>query len=143
QRVPRGHAGAVPGRGNRPEPGTRRGAAAVPGAADPGGGVAMDTELTRLTAAEIAAAIRGGEVSAAQVTGAHLARIEAVEPRVRAFLHVAAGQARAAAAAGDQRRAAGGQVGALAGVPLGRQGVFTTIDMPTSCRSGILRRWCP
>jgi len=44
----------------------------------------MDTELTRLTAAQIAAAIRDGEVTAAEVTDAHLARIAEVEPRILA-----------------------------------------------------------
>src|SRR5262249_24522203 len=138
-----GRGGAGAGRARRRGQAPRRRAAAVPGAADPGGGVAMDTELTRLTAAEIAAAIRGGEVSAAQVTGAHLARIEAVEPRVRAFLHVAADQARAAAAAVGQRRAAGDQLRPLAGVPLAPKDVCTTIDMPTTCGSAILDGWCP
>ena len=103
----------------------------------------MDTELTRLTAAEIAAAIRDGEVSAAEVTGAHLARIAEVDPRIRAFLHVAADQARAAASAVDQRRAAGGDLGPLAGVPLALKDVFTTIDMPTTCGSRILGNWLP
>src|SRR5689334_19215353 len=103
----------------------------------------MDTELTRLTAREIAAAIRNGEVTAAEVTDAHLARIEQVDPRVRAFLHVAADQARAAARAVDQRRAAGGDLGPLAGVPLALKDVFTTIDMPTTCGSAILDGWCP
>jgi len=64
-------------------------------------------ELFRMSAAEIAKAVRGGEVSAAEVTDAHLARIEQVDPQVRAFLHVAADQAREAARAVDQRRAAG------------------------------------
>ena len=36
----------------------------------------MDAELTRMTAAALAAAIADGEVSAAEVTEAHLARIE-------------------------------------------------------------------
>src|SRR5690242_10946802 len=103
----------------------------------------MDTELIRLTAAEIAAAIRDGEASAAEVTDAHLARIAEVNPRVRAFLHVAADQARAAARAVDQRRAAGGDLGPLAGVPLALKDVFTTIDMPTTCGSAILGDWLP
>src|SRR5215469_17694712 len=103
----------------------------------------MDTELTRLTAGQIAAAIRGGEVTAAEVTDAHLARIEHVDPSVRAFLHVAADQARAAASAVDQRRAAGGDLGLLAGVPLALKDVFTTIDMPTTCGSAILDGWRP
>ena len=103
----------------------------------------MDTELTRLTAAQIAAAIRDGEVTAAEVTDAHLARIAEVEPRVRAFLHVAADQARAVASAVDQRRAAGGELGPLAGVPLALKDVFTTSDMPTTCSSKILEGWRP
>ena len=78
----------------------------------------MDSELIRMTAAELAAAISAGEVSAAEVTDAHLARIEEVDGRVRAFLHLAADQARAAARAVDQRRAAGQALGPLAGVPL-------------------------
>ena len=48
----------------------------------------MSDDLTRLTAAETAAAIAGGDASAAEVTDAHLARIEAVDPDVHAFLHV-------------------------------------------------------
>ena len=103
----------------------------------------MDTELTRLSAAEIAAAVRNGEVTAAEVTDAHLARIEQVEPQVRAFLHVAADQARAAARAVDERRATGAELGPLAGVPLALKDVFTTIDMPTTCGSRILGDWLP
>src|SRR5262249_61043884 len=94
-------------------------------------------ELFRMSAAEIAGAVRGGEVTAAEVTDAHLARIEQVDPRVRAFLHVAADQARTAARAVDQRRAAGGDLGPLAGGPVARKAGFTTIDMPTHCGSAI------
>ncbi len=103
----------------------------------------MDGELTRMTAAATAAAIGAGEVSAAEVTDAHLARIEEVEPRVHAFLHVAGERARAAARAVDERRAAGGELGPLAGVPLALKDVFATIDMPTTCGSAILDGWQP
>jgi aspartyl-tRNA(Asn)/glutamyl-tRNA(Gln) amidotransferase subunit A len=103
----------------------------------------MDTELTAMTAAELAAAISAGEVSAAEVTDAHLDRIEQVDGRVHAFLHVAADQARAAARAVDQRRAAGEELGPLAGVPLALKDVFTTTDMPTTCGSAILDGWRP
>jgi aspartyl-tRNA(Asn)/glutamyl-tRNA(Gln) amidotransferase subunit A len=100
-------------------------------------------ELFRMSAAEIAETVRDGEVSAIEVTDAHLARIEQVEPQVRAFLHVAADQAREAARAVDQRRAAGGELGPLAGVPLALKDVFTTRDMPTTCGSRILGDWLP
>ena len=100
-------------------------------------------ELHRMSAAEIAGAVRDGEVSAIEVTDAHLARIEQVDPQVRAFLHIAADQAREAARAVDQRRAAGGELGPLAGVPLALKDVFTTRDMPTTCGSRILGDWLP
>jgi aspartyl-tRNA(Asn)/glutamyl-tRNA(Gln) amidotransferase subunit A len=100
-------------------------------------------ELFRMSAAEIAGAVRGGEVSAAEVTDAHLARIEQVDPRVRAFLHVAADQAREAASTVDRRRSSGAVLGPLAGVPLALKDVFTTKDMPTTCGSAILNGWLP
>src|SRR5579859_1118456 len=100
-------------------------------------------ELIRMSAAEIAAAVRGGEVSAAEVTDAHLARIDEVEPQVHAFLHVAGERAREAARAVDRRRAAGDELGPLAGVPLALKDVFTTLDMPTTCGSAILNGWLP
>jgi aspartyl-tRNA(Asn)/glutamyl-tRNA(Gln) amidotransferase subunit A len=103
----------------------------------------MASELTRMTAAEIAAAIAAGEVSAVEVTRAHLDRIEDVDPQVHAFLHVAADGAVSAARAVDERRAAGEPLGPLAGVPLALKDVFTTADMPTTCGSRILEGWQP
>ena len=103
----------------------------------------MDSELTRMTASGLAAAIAAGQVSAAEVTEAHLARIDRVDPRLHAFLHIAADGARAAARAVDERRAAGAALGPLAGVPLALKDVFTTQDMPTTCGSRILDGWLP
>jgi len=100
-------------------------------------------DLTRMTAADLAAAIAAGEVSAVEVTRAHLDRIEDVDPRVNAFLHVAADEAVRAAGAVDERRAAGEPLGPLAGVPLALKDVFTTTDMPTTCGSKILAGWQP
>jgi aspartyl-tRNA(Asn)/glutamyl-tRNA(Gln) amidotransferase subunit A len=103
----------------------------------------MNTELTTMTAADLATAIAAGETSAVNVTRAHLDRIEAVDPRVHAFLHVAPEAALAAAEAVDQRRRAGEPLGPLAGVPLALKDVFTTSDMPTTCGSRILEGWRP
>jgi aspartyl-tRNA(Asn)/glutamyl-tRNA(Gln) amidotransferase subunit A len=103
----------------------------------------MADELTRMSAAGLAAAIAGGEVSALEVTDAHLARIGEVDDRVSAFLHVAADGARRAARAVDERRAAGEALGPLAGVPLALKDLFTTTDMPTTCGSAILNGWRP
>ena len=101
------------------------------------------TELTRMTAAELAAAIASGGTSAVEVTQAHLDRIEAVDSSVHAFLHVAPEAALAAAGAVDARRAAGEPLGPLAGVPVAVKDVFTTIGMPTTCGSRILAGWHP
>ncbi len=83
-------------------------------------------ELTQLTAAQIAAAVAAGEVSAVEVTQAHLDRIAAVDPDVHAFLHVAGIGALAAAEDVDRKRAAGEPLGPLAGVPLALKDVMTT-----------------
>ncbi|MGO9754387.1 MAG: amidase [Solirubrobacteraceae bacterium] len=67
-------------------------------------------ELLRLPARELAAMIRGGQLSALELVAASLARIERLEPTINAFTYVAAEEALAAArsiAPGDQRPFAG------------------------------------
>ena len=44
--------------------------------------------IIKLTAAEIAGKIASGELTAVEVTEAHLARIDAVDEKVHAFLHI-------------------------------------------------------
>src|SRR6202050_5647344 len=100
-------------------------------------------ELTRMTAAELSAALAAGEVSATEVTRAHLDRIAAVDDRVHAFLHVAADSALTQARDIDTRRANGEELGPLAGVPVAVKDVFTTKGMPTTCGSRILEGWHP
>src|SRR5207245_1740280 len=99
--------------------------------------------LTRLTAAQMAEAVAAGEISAVELTTAHLDRIAQTNPQVRAFLHVAADVALEAARTVDERRAADEPLGPLAGVPLALKDVFTTADMPTTCGSKILAGWQP
>ncbi|MFJ3788981.1 Asp-tRNA(Asn)/Glu-tRNA(Gln) amidotransferase subunit GatA [Kitasatospora sp. NPDC090091] len=101
------------------------------------------TELIRYTAAETAGAIAKGEVSAVEVAQAHLDRIEAVDKKVNAFLHVDTEGALKAAKAVDEKRARGEELGPLAGVPLALKDVFTTKDVPTTCGSKILEGWIP
>jgi aspartyl-tRNA(Asn)/glutamyl-tRNA(Gln) amidotransferase subunit A len=101
------------------------------------------TELIKRTAAETAAAIASGEVSAVEVAQAHLDRIAKVDDRINAFLHVDAEGALAAARAVDAKRAAGEKLGPLAGVPLAAKDLFTTHNVPTTCGSKILEGWLP
>ncbi len=101
------------------------------------------TDLIHKSAAELAGLIATGEVSAAEVTQAHLDRIAAVDERVHAFLHVDADGALAQARAVDARRAAGEELGPLAGVPVAVKDVLTTRGIPTTCGSKILEGWRP
>ncbi|MER8183827.1 Asp-tRNA(Asn)/Glu-tRNA(Gln) amidotransferase subunit GatA [Kitasatospora sp. NPDC094015] len=101
------------------------------------------TDLIRYTAAETAGAIASGQVSAVEVAQAHLDRIDAVDKKVNAFLHVDTEGALRAARAVDDKRAKGEELGPLAGVPLALKDVFTTEGIPTTCGSKILEGWIP
>lgn len=103
-------------------------------------------DIIRTDAATLAARIAAKEVSSVEVTQACLDQIEATDDRYHAFLHVAADEALAAAAAIDKQVdeavAAGERLPSpLAGVPLALKDVFTTVDMPTTCGSKILEGW--
>ncbi|MFJ9633123.1 Asp-tRNA(Asn)/Glu-tRNA(Gln) amidotransferase subunit GatA [Streptomyces sp. NPDC101175] len=102
-----------------------------------------DSDIIKLTATEIAGLIAAGEVSALEVTEAHLARIEAVDEKVHAFLHVDHEGALAQARAVDARIARGERPGPLAGVPLALKDAFATRGVPTTCGSRILEGWIP
>ncbi|MFJ5923516.1 Asp-tRNA(Asn)/Glu-tRNA(Gln) amidotransferase subunit GatA [Kitasatospora sp. NPDC092948] len=101
------------------------------------------TDLIKYTAAETASAIAKGEVSAVEVAQAHLDRINAVDKKVNAFLHVDGEGALAAARKVDDKRAKGEQLSPLAGVPLALKDVFTTKGIPTTCGSKMLEGWIP
>jgi aspartyl-tRNA(Asn)/glutamyl-tRNA(Gln) amidotransferase subunit A len=102
------------------------------------------SDLTRLTAADIAEKIQKKEVSAVEVAQAHLDRIGAVDKTVNAFLHVDTEGALSAARAVDEDVAAGREPASpLAGVPLALKDVFTMSGLPTTCGSKILENWVP
>jgi aspartyl-tRNA(Asn)/glutamyl-tRNA(Gln) amidotransferase subunit A len=101
------------------------------------------SELHELSAAELADAMRAGTASAVEVTRAHLDRITATDTSVRAFLHVDAEGALTTAKSVDTRRAAGDELGPLAGVPLAMKDVVVTQGLPTTSGSKILQGWLP
>ncbi|MEU4568348.1 Asp-tRNA(Asn)/Glu-tRNA(Gln) amidotransferase subunit GatA [Micromonospora sp. NPDC023956] len=101
------------------------------------------SDLTRMTAADLAGLVASGETSAVEVTRAHLDRIAAVDEQVHAFLHVDTEGALAAARTVDERRAAGEELGPLAGVPVAVKDVLTTKGVPTTVGSKILEGWRP
>ncbi|HEY8534568.1 MAG TPA: Asp-tRNA(Asn)/Glu-tRNA(Gln) amidotransferase subunit GatA [Micromonospora sp.] len=101
------------------------------------------SDLIRMTAAQLAELLARGDVSAVEVTQAHLDRIAAVDDRVHAFLHVDADGALEVARAIDARRAAGEELSPLAGVPVAVKDIFVTRGMPTTAASKILEGWRP
>jgi aspartyl-tRNA(Asn)/glutamyl-tRNA(Gln) amidotransferase subunit A len=101
------------------------------------------TDLTRLSASEIAGLVAGGEVAAVEVAQAHLERITSVDPSVHAFLHVDTDGAMIAAKAVDDARSSGEVLGPLAGVPLAMKDLVVTEGVPTTAGSKILEGWVP
>ncbi|MFT5222805.1 MAG: aspartyl-tRNA(Asn)/glutamyl-tRNA(Gln) amidotransferase subunit A [Glaciecola sp.] len=105
--------------------------------------------LVHRSAAELMALMESGEVTAVQVTQAHLDRISAVDgdgsgdTDVHAFLVVTGEAALAQAAEVDRKRAAGEPLGALAGVPIAVKDLVVTRGVVTTSGSKILQGWVP
>lgn len=92
-----------------------------------------------LTAWEIADRVRRGDASAAEVTAGALARLEALDPRLQAFLATFPERAMQRAKDIDARRARGEALGPLAGVPVAIKDNMVTSFGPTTCGSKILK----
>jgi aspartyl-tRNA(Asn)/glutamyl-tRNA(Gln) amidotransferase subunit A len=99
--------------------------------------------LTALTAHELTEAFRAGTTTPTAAAEAYLARIAALDGKVRAYLTVTADVARAAAAAADARYRAGTPLGPLDGVPITYKDLLSTRGVRTTCGSRILETWVP
>ncbi|MGY1720768.1 MULTISPECIES: Asp-tRNA(Asn)/Glu-tRNA(Gln) amidotransferase subunit GatA [unclassified Blastococcus] len=95
------------------------------------------------SAAALSEALQAGEVSAVEVTRAYLDRISDQDAVIGAYLHVDAEAALQAAGEVDAARAAGAELGPLAGVPLALKDVVVTEGVPTTSGSRILEGWRP
>ena len=100
-------------------------------------------EINFQEAVEIADQIKKKEYSAVEATEAFLARIEEVEPKVKAFINVSAEVARERAAGIDTRIAAGEDPGRFGGVPIAIKDVLSTRGVPTTCGSRMLEGFIP
>lgn len=98
--------------------------------------------LFDLTALQLGAAIRAGEVSAREAARASLDAIAARQGENNAFITVLAEQAMAQAGVLDEDEAKR-IAGPLAGVPAGVKDNICTLDVKTSCASKILGEFAP
>ncbi|MBK9100546.1 MAG: Asp-tRNA(Asn)/Glu-tRNA(Gln) amidotransferase subunit GatA [Austwickia sp.] len=103
----------------------------------------LPADLTRASADQLSRALAAREISAAEVTQAHLDRMTGVDERVHAFLHRDDEGALATARAVDDERTRGVDLPALAGVPVAVKDIACTRGMPTTAGSAILRGWLP
>lgn len=96
----------------------------------------------KLSAVEIASAVRSKKISAVEVWRAFAKRIEQYNPTLNAFLTVNS-QAEMQAQEIDRKIAAGQDPGPLAGVPIGIKDNIVTQRITTTCASRILEGWVP
>ena len=99
--------------------------------------------LASLTAHELGARYRSGAAMPTQAVTDYLARIEALDPQVRAFLTVTREDALRRAAQADARFRAGTPQGPLDGVPVALKDVLCTRGIRSTCGSKILERFVP
>jgi len=100
----------------------------------------MDSaDLGFLPATRLAELIRTRQLSPVEYMQALLGRIEALEPKVNAFAHLAADQAMAAARRAEARLMSGERIGRLHGVPVTIKDLAITKDMPTQSGSLIMQ----
>ena len=88
--------------------------------------------------AEIGESVRTGKLSPAEIVDAHLARIEAVQPKLNAFVHVDAEGARAQARRAEDAVRQGRQLGPLQGIPVTLKSCIDVAGWP--CPAGSLLR---
>ncbi|MEM8562899.1 MAG: amidase [Pseudomonadota bacterium] len=89
-------------------------------------------ELCGLTIAEANRLLSAGECSALELTEAYLQRIEALDPRINAYVTVCADRALADAERATQEIQAGGTRGPLHGIPIGLKDLYETQGILTT-----------
>jgi aspartyl-tRNA(Asn)/glutamyl-tRNA(Gln) amidotransferase subunit A len=99
--------------------------------------------LTDLTIHELGERFRKGDVTPTQAAQEYLARIAALDPKVKAYLTVTGDAALSSAAASDKRFKSGAPLGPLDGVPIGVKDLFCTRGVRTTCGSKILDAFVP
>ena len=100
------------------------------------------TDLTNLGVKAIRDGVAGGDFTAREVAEAFNAAV-ASAAELNAFIVTTPDHALAAADATDAKRAAGEELGAMAGVPIGMKDLFATTGVQTTAASHILEGFKP
>jgi aspartyl-tRNA(Asn)/glutamyl-tRNA(Gln) amidotransferase subunit A len=92
-------------------------------------------DLTSLTLSEAAAMISRGELSSVELTGAHLQRIEALNPSLNCFITVTPEIALQQASEAEEAILHGGYRGPLHGIPIALKDLYETRGVRTTAGS--------
>ena len=100
-------------------------------------------QLWMWSATDLAGGIRRGDISAVEVTRAHLERIEAVNDRINAVVTLVPNQALEQAQEVDNARAKGRPLGPLAGIPIAHKDLTPTKGIRTTYGSPRFKDFVP
>jgi aspartyl-tRNA(Asn)/glutamyl-tRNA(Gln) amidotransferase subunit A len=95
------------------------------------------------TIAETAALLEARQVSPVELAHEHLARIEALNPSLHAFIRVTGERALDDARAAEARQMAGTRRGRLDGIPFAHKDIYETAGIPTTAHSAQLADHVP
>ncbi len=102
-----------------------------------------ESELAFKSGQELAALIRGRQVSPVDVVQAFLARIEALNPKVNAFITVTREHALSRAREAEKAIVAGKYLGPLHGLPYAPKDILATRGIKTTNGSKVTADWVP
>jgi len=102
-----------------------------------------DEPLHYLTIAQASSLIRTGQLSPVELATAHLSRIEALGPRLHAFITIMRESALAQAREAEGEIRAGRYRGPLHGIPIAHKDIVATRGVRTTGHSTLLKDWVP
>ena len=98
------------------------------------------SDIFSLSANELAAQLREGEISSVEVCSQYIERIGKFEKDVKAWSHFNKKLLLEKAAEADEHRISGKPLGVLHGLPVAVKDIIGTLDMPTECGTTIRKK---